>query len=118
MEADATFVARTITEGPLDDVSAHVAWGGDLADPEYALILMRNDHPSPGEALYCVAWGVATAYGGVTDIQVGRDRSTVQLTEQCARTLGAPQRICIDHDVEAVDLDKLRAAVELVLAES
>ena len=116
MSADATFVARTITEGPLDDVSLHVAWGDGGADPEHALILMRNDHPSPGEAPYCVVWGVATEYGGVTDIQVGRDRTTVRLTERCATALDAPPEICIDHDVEAVDLDGLRAAVEQVLA--
>jgi hypothetical protein len=42
--------------------------------------------------------------------------ATVRLTEQCARTLGAPQRICIEHDVEAVDLDTLRSAVERVMA--
>ena len=60
--------------------------------PEHALILMRNDHPSPGEAPYCVVWGGATEYGGVTDIHVGPDRTAVLLTEQCARTLGAPQR--------------------------
>jgi len=118
MTSDATFVARAITEGSLDDVSIHVAWGDDATDPECALILMRNDHPSPGEAPYCVVWGGATEYGGVTDIHVGRDRTTVQLTEECARTLDAPQRICIDHDVEAVDLDGLREAVEQVLADA
>ena len=90
-KSDATFIARVITEGPLDDVSSHVAWGDDATDPEHVLILMRNDDPSPGEAPYCVVWGAATVYGGVTDIQVGRDRTTVQLTEQCATTLGAPQ---------------------------
>jgi len=93
-----------------------VAWGDDLTDPEYWLVLMRNDYPSPGEAPYCVVWGAATFYGGVTDIQVGRDCTIVQLTDQCARTLGAPRRICIEHDVEAVDPDTLRSAVERVMA--
>ena len=116
MDADATFIARVITVGPLDDVSGHVAWGDDASDPEHVLILMRNDDPSPGEAPYCVGWGAATEYGGVTDIQVGRDRTTVQLTEQCATTLGAPQTICIDHDAEALDLESLRSAVERVMA--
>jgi hypothetical protein len=54
MEAEATFVARAITEGPLDDTSCHVAWGDDATDPEHLLIVMRNDDPSPGEASYCV----------------------------------------------------------------
>ncbi len=116
MESDATFIARVITEGPLDDVSSHVAWGDDATDPEHALILMRNDDPSPGEAPYSVVWGAATAYGGVTDIQVERDRTTVQLTEKCATALGAPQTISIDHDVEAVDVDALRSAVRRVMA--
>ena len=105
-----------ITEGPLEDASSHVAWGDDAIDPNHVLILMRNDHPSPGEAPYWVVWGAATEYGGVTDIQVGRDRTTVQLTEQCATTLGAPQTICIEHDAETVDVDALRSAVRRIMA--
>ena len=59
MDADATFIARVITEGPLDDVSTHVAWGDDATDPEHALILMRNDDPSPGRSavLRCLGCG-------------------------------------------------------------
>jgi len=117
MEVEATFVATAITDGPLDDVSTHVAWGGDATDAEHALILMRNDHPGPGEAPYCVVWGVATEYGGVSDIQVQLDRTTVELTEQCAAALGAPRRICIGHDVEALDLGRLRAAVQRIMAD-
>ena len=116
MEADATFIARAITDGPLDDVSSHVAWGDDATDPEHVLILMRNDDPSPGEATYCVVWGAATVYGGVTDIRVEREGTTVQLTEQCATTLGAPQTIRIEHGVKSVDVDTLRSAVERVMA--
>jgi hypothetical protein len=118
MESDPTFIARAITEGPLDDVSSHVAWGDDATDPEQSLILMRNDDPSPGEAPYRVVWGAASFYGGVTDIQVGSDRTTVQLTEHCATTLGAPQTICIEHDVEAVAVDALRSAVRRVMTGS
>jgi hypothetical protein len=112
----ATFVARAISEGPLEDVSSHVAWADDPSDPEHVLMLMRNDHPSAGEASYCVIWGAATIYGGVTDIQVAQDRTTVQLTEHCARMLGAPQRICIEHDVTVLDVDAVSAAVVRVMS--